>query len=37
MTLSWVPVAELLDGVRDGRVTDGPTAQAVLAYALFGS
>jgi ADP-ribose pyrophosphatase len=35
MTLDWVPVSELLDGVRDGRVTDGPTAQAVLAYTLF--
>lgn len=37
MTLGWVPVADLLDGVRAGRVTDGPTAQAVLAYTLFGS
>ena len=37
MTLDWVPVAELLDGVRAGRVTDGPTAQAVLAYTLFGA
>jgi len=37
MTLHWVPVEELLTGVREGRVTDGPTAQAVLAYTLFGS
>jgi ADP-ribose pyrophosphatase len=37
MTLDWVPVDELLDAVRDGRVTDGPLAQAVLAYKLFGA
>jgi len=37
MTLDWVPVADLLDGVRQGRVTDGPLAQAVLAYTLFGA
>ena len=35
MTTHWVPVDELVQGVRDGRITDGPTAQAVLAYALF--
>jgi ADP-ribose pyrophosphatase len=35
MTLSWVPVDALLDGVREGRITDGPTAQAVLAYVLL--
>ncbi|HYO38573.1 MAG TPA: NUDIX hydrolase [Nocardioidaceae bacterium] len=35
MTLEWVPVADLLEGVREGRVTDGPTAQAVLAYLLL--
>ena len=35
MTVSWVPVADLLDGVRAGRITDGPTAQAVLGYLLF--
>jgi len=35
MTLAWVPVGELLDGVRDGRITDGPTAQAVLGYVVF--
>ncbi|MGA8992702.1 MAG: NUDIX hydrolase [Nocardioidaceae bacterium] len=36
MTLSWVPVDDLVAGVRDGRVTDGPTAQAVLGYRMFG-
>lgn len=35
MTVSWVPVDTLLEGIRDGRITDGPTAQAVLAYTLF--
>ena len=35
MTLAWVPVDDLVAGVREGRITDGPTAQAVLAYALF--
>jgi len=35
MTLSWVSVDGLLDGVRAGRITDGPTAQAVLGYALL--
>jgi ADP-ribose pyrophosphatase len=35
MTLEWVPVDALLAGVREGRVTDGPTAQAVLGYMLF--
>ena len=35
MTVSWVPVDELLEGIRAGRITDGPTAQAVLAYTLF--
>jgi len=35
MTLEWVPVADLVDGVREGRITDGPTAQAVLGYTLF--
>lgn len=32
MTVSWVPVVELLQAVRDGRVQDGPLAQALLAY-----
>ena len=35
MTVDWMPVDDLLQGVRDGRITDGPTAQAVLAYALW--
>jgi 8-oxo-dGDP phosphatase len=35
MTVGWVPVDDLLEGVREGRITDGPTAQAVLAYALW--
>jgi ADP-ribose pyrophosphatase len=36
MTVSWVPVEELIEGVRTGRISDGPTAQAVLGYRLFG-
>ena len=28
----WVPMAELLDAVLEGRVREGPLAQAVLAY-----
>lgn len=32
MTVAWVPVEDLLTGVREGRVTNGPTAQAVLGY-----
>jgi len=32
MTVSWVPVAQLLDAVRDGRVQDGPLVQALLAH-----
>lgn len=36
MTTAWVPVDDLLAGVREGRITDGPTAQAVLGYRLFG-
>jgi 8-oxo-dGDP phosphatase len=35
MTVEWVPVDDLVEGVRDGRITDGPTAQAVLGYVLF--
>jgi 8-oxo-dGDP phosphatase len=35
MTLEWVPVDDLVDGVREGRITDGPLAQALLAYVLF--
>lgn len=32
METLWVPMAELLDAVLDGRVRQGPLAQAVLAY-----
>ena len=35
MTLAWEPVDDLLEGIRAGRITDGPTAQALLAYALW--
>jgi 8-oxo-dGTP pyrophosphatase MutT (NUDIX family) len=35
MTTAWVPVAELIEGVREGRITDGPTAQALLGYRVF--
>lgn len=35
MTVEWAPVEDLLAGVREGRITDGPTAQAVLGYMLF--
>ena len=35
MTTEWVAVDDLLAGVRTGTITDGPTAQALLAYALF--
>lgn len=33
MELFWAPYDELRDAVLDGRVTDGPVALAVLAYA----
>ena len=32
MVTLWVPMAELLDAVIEGRVRQGPLAQAVLAY-----
>lgn len=32
MTVSWVPVADLLEAVGAGRVQDGTLAQALLAY-----
>jgi ADP-ribose pyrophosphatase len=35
MTTAWVSVDDLVEGVREGRITDGPTAQAVLGYRLF--
>lgn len=31
----WVPMAELLDAVLEGRVREGPLAQAVLAYEVL--
>jgi ADP-ribose pyrophosphatase len=31
MTTSWVPLADLVDGVLEGRLTDGPLQVAVLA------
>ncbi|MGH3445683.1 MAG: NUDIX domain-containing protein [Nocardioidaceae bacterium] len=33
MVGGWVPFADLLDAVLDGRVQDGPVVQAVLRYA----
>jgi 8-oxo-dGTP pyrophosphatase MutT (NUDIX family) len=35
MTMDWVPVDELVEGVRTGRITDGPLAQALLGYLQF--
>lgn len=32
MEVFWAPLADLLDAVLDGRVRQGPLAQAVLAY-----
>jgi ADP-ribose pyrophosphatase len=32
MEVFWVPMADLLDAVLDGRVRQGPLVQAVLAY-----
>jgi 8-oxo-dGDP phosphatase len=34
MTVHWVPVAALLDGVLARELTDGPLATAVLTYAV---
>jgi ADP-ribose pyrophosphatase len=34
MTVSWVPVRDLVQGVQAGRLTDGPLALAVMAYTL---
>lgn len=31
----WVPMADLLDAVLEGRVRQGPLVQAVLAYAVL--
>ena len=35
MVRFWVPLADLLEAVLDGRVRQGPLAQAVLAYAVL--
>jgi len=35
MTAEWVPVDELVSGVLDRRLTDGPLALAVLTYDLL--
>ena len=35
MVRFWVPMADLLEAVLDGRVRQGPLAQAVLAYAVL--
>ncbi len=34
MTVSWVPMHDLVRGVLDRRLTDGPLALAVMAYTL---
>jgi hypothetical protein len=34
MTRSWVPVRDLLEGVLDGRLTEGPLGQAVMVHTL---
>jgi 8-oxo-dGTP pyrophosphatase MutT (NUDIX family) len=36
MTVHWVQVDELLKGVLEGRLTDGPLALAVMAYFVNG-
>jgi 8-oxo-dGTP pyrophosphatase MutT (NUDIX family) len=35
MTVEWVPLAELVEAVRVGRVSDGTTVAAVLGYLQF--
>ncbi|WP_148574826.1 NUDIX domain-containing protein [Nocardioides caldifontis] len=35
MTAEWVPVDELVDGVLERRLTDGPLATAVLTYEIL--
>jgi 8-oxo-dGDP phosphatase len=37
MTVRWVPMSDLLDGVLSGRLTDTPLVVAVLRYALHGA
>lgn len=34
MTTSWVPLQDLVDGVLEGRLVDGPLALAVMTYLL---
>lgn len=34
MTISWLPVKDLVSGVLEGRFADGPLGMAVMAYAL---
>ena len=34
MTTAWVPVADLVDAFLSRRITNGPTGNAVMAYAL---
>ncbi len=36
MTVSWVPVDELVQGVLEGRLADGPLALAVMTYRIQG-
>ncbi len=36
MTLAWVPVEDLIQGVLAGRLTDGPLALAVMTYSIRG-
>jgi 8-oxo-dGDP phosphatase len=36
MTVSWAPLSDLVEGVLDGRLTDGPLALAVLAHRFRG-
>jgi ADP-ribose pyrophosphatase len=35
MTAEWVPVGELVTGILDRRLTDGPLATAVLTYEVL--
>jgi ADP-ribose pyrophosphatase len=36
MTTSWAPVDELVEGILDGRLTDGPLVTAIGTYRLRG-
>ncbi len=35
MSLEWIPLDQLVEAVRDGRVSDGTTVAAVLGYLQF--